>query len=49
VMKALTYHMQVTGPWKSPSVVKLDNQSLPAAATAPAAAAPAAAPTKGKQ
>ena len=44
VMKALTYHMQVTGPWKSPSVVKLDNQSLPAAA-----AAPAAAPTKGKQ
>jgi uncharacterized protein (TIGR02099 family) len=39
VMKALTYHMQVTGPWKSPSVVKLDNQSLP----------PAAASNKGKQ
>jgi uncharacterized protein (TIGR02099 family) len=32
VMKALTYHMQVTGPWKSPSVVKLDNQALPPAA-----------------
>jgi len=30
VMKALTYHMQVTGPWKSPSVVKLDNNALPA-------------------
>jgi uncharacterized protein (TIGR02099 family) len=29
VMKALTYHMQVTGPWKSPSVVKLDNNALP--------------------
>ncbi|RYE94673.1 MAG: TIGR02099 family protein, partial [Oxalobacteraceae bacterium] len=43
VMKALTYHMQVTGPWKSPSVVKLDNRSLP-----PAAAA-AAASNKGKQ
>ena len=43
VMKALTYHMQVTGPWKSPSVVKLDNQSLPAAATAPATS------NKGKQ
>jgi uncharacterized protein (TIGR02099 family) len=38
VMKALTYHMQVTGPWKSPSVVKLDNQALPPAATAAAAA-----------
>jgi uncharacterized protein (TIGR02099 family) len=38
VMKALTYHMQVTGPWKSPSVVKLDNNALPAL---PAAAAPA--------
>ena len=25
VMKALTYHMQVTGPWKSPNIVKLDN------------------------
>ena len=39
VMKALTYHMQVTGPWKSPSVVKLDNQSLPAAAKAAPASA----------
>jgi uncharacterized protein YhdP len=27
VMKALTYHMQVTGPWKSPNIVKLDNQT----------------------
>ena len=24
VMKALTYHMQVTGPWKAPVVTKLD-------------------------
>jgi uncharacterized protein (TIGR02099 family) len=30
LMKALTYHMQVTGPWKSPHIVKLD--SPPAAA-----------------
>ncbi len=49
VMKALTYHMQVTGPWKSPSVVKLDNQSLPPSAAAAAAAAPAATSRKGKQ
>jgi uncharacterized protein (TIGR02099 family) len=34
VMKALTYHMQVTGPWKSPNVVKLDNQTANAAAGA---------------
>jgi uncharacterized protein (TIGR02099 family) len=25
MMKALTYQMQVTGPWKSPHIVKLDN------------------------
>jgi uncharacterized protein (TIGR02099 family) len=37
VMKALTYHMQVTGPWKSPNVVKLDSQTANAAATAAAA------------
>ncbi|WP_323142868.1 YhdP family protein [Massilia phyllosphaerae] len=49
VMKALTYHMQVTGPWKSPSVVKLDNRSLPPTAAAAAAAAPAATSRKGKQ
>ena len=24
VMRALTYHMQVTGPWKAPVVTKLD-------------------------
>ena len=36
VMKALTYHMQVTGPWKSPNIVKLDN---PAAREAPPAGA----------
>jgi uncharacterized protein YhdP len=49
VMKALTYHMQVTGPWKSPNVVKLDNQAANAAATAAAANAPAAAqPAKKK-
>jgi uncharacterized protein (TIGR02099 family) len=40
VMKALTYHMQVTGPWKSPNVVKLDSQAANAAA-AGAAAQPA--------
>ncbi|MGJ7914915.1 YhdP family protein [Massilia sp. LXY-6] len=39
VMKALTYHMQVTGPWKSPNVVKLDSQAANAAATAAANAA----------
>jgi len=31
VMKALTYEMQVTGPWKAPVITKIDN---PAAATA---------------
>jgi hypothetical protein len=41
-MKALTYHMQVTGPWKSPNVVKLDANSANAAVTAAAANAPAA-------
>jgi uncharacterized protein YhdP len=25
VMKALTYQMQVTGPWKSPTITKLDH------------------------
>ncbi|WP_296946611.1 YhdP family protein [uncultured Massilia sp.] len=40
VMKALTYHMQVTGPWKSPNIVKLDNPAADAAAQKrPAAAA----------
>jgi len=28
VMKALTYHMQVTGPWKAPVVTKLDSAKL---------------------
>ena len=42
VMKALTYHMQVTGPWKSPNVIKLDSQAANAAAAAAAASAPAA-------
>ena len=33
VMKALTYHMQVTGPWKAPVVTKLENaRSEPPAA-----------------
>jgi uncharacterized protein YhdP len=35
VMKALTYEMQVTGPWKAPVITKIDN---PAAAAATAAA-----------
>jgi uncharacterized protein (TIGR02099 family) len=34
VMKALTYHMQVTGPWKAPVVTKLDAAKVDAA-TAP--------------
>jgi hypothetical protein len=37
-MKALTYHMQVTGPWKSPNIVKLDNQPANDAAQTNAAA-----------
>jgi uncharacterized protein (TIGR02099 family) len=48
VMKALTYHMQVTGPWKAPNVVKLDAQTANAAATSTAGAAPAAQPEKKK-
>ncbi len=28
VMKALTYHMQVTGPWKAPVVSKIDNAKI---------------------
>ncbi len=28
VMKALTYQMQIAGPWKSPTVTKLDNGKL---------------------
>jgi uncharacterized protein YhdP len=39
VMKALTYHMQVTGPWKSPNVVKLDSLAVNAAAAAAAGSA----------
>lgn len=42
VMKALTYQMQVTGPWKAPNIVKIDNPpdiAAPAAkAVAPAGA-----------
>jgi len=32
VMKALTYQMRITGPWKSPTIVKLDNPRQPVAA-----------------
>lgn len=46
VMKALTYHMQVTGPWKSPNIVKLDN---PAANEAAAQSANKVPPKAGKQ
>jgi uncharacterized protein YhdP len=28
VMRALTYQMQITGPWKSPTVVKISNDKL---------------------
>jgi len=34
VMKALTYHMRVTGPWKSPTIVKIENPPPAAAAKA---------------
>jgi uncharacterized protein (TIGR02099 family) len=34
VMKALTYQMRITGPWKSPTIVKLDNPPPSAAAKA---------------
>ncbi|WP_306396119.1 YhdP family protein [Telluria beijingensis] len=30
VMKALTYEMQVTGPWKAPVITKIDNPARPA-------------------
>jgi len=42
VMKALTYHMQIAGPWKSPVVTKLDGGKLEPVSTptpVPAAAA----------
>jgi uncharacterized protein YhdP len=34
VMKALTYQMRITGPWKSPTIIKLDNPPPTAAAKA---------------
>ena len=34
VMKALTYQMRITGPWKSPTITKLDNPPPRAAAKA---------------
>jgi len=37
VMKALTYHMQVTGPWKAPVITKLDAPKLPELLSAPSA------------
>lgn len=38
VMKALTYHMQIAGPWKSPVITKLDSAKMnPGATGAPAA------------
>lgn len=38
VMKALTYQMQITGPWKSPTITKIDNPApVPAAAARPTA------------
>ena len=38
VMKALTYHMQIAGPWKAPVVTKLDGGKLEPVAPAAAAA-----------
>ncbi|QOY95538.1 TIGR02099 family protein [Massilia sp. UMI-21] len=37
VMKALTYQMRISGPWKSPTIIKIDN---PAPPPAPAARRP---------
>ncbi|VXB36432.1 putative exported protein [Massilia sp. 9I] len=37
VMKALTYQMRISGPWKSPTIVKIDNPPPPPAAAAAAA------------
>ena len=34
VMKALTYQMQITGPWKSPTITKIDNPPPRQAASA---------------
>ena len=34
VMKALTYQMRITGPWKSPTITKLENRPPPAATPA---------------
>lgn len=34
VMKALTYQMRITGPWKSPTITKLENWPRPAATPA---------------
>jgi len=34
VMKALTYQMQITGAWKSPTIIKIDNPPPRQAATA---------------
>ena len=34
VMKALTYQMRITGPWKSPTIIKLENRSPPVATPA---------------
>ena len=39
VMKALTYQMRISGPWKSPTITKIDNPPpAPAAASAAASA-----------
>ena len=34
VMKALTYQMRITGPWKSPTITKIENRPPPVAAPA---------------
>jgi uncharacterized protein YhdP len=34
MMKALTYQMQITGPWKAPVITKLDHRTPPPAAAA---------------
>ena len=34
VMKALTYQMRISGPWKSPNIVKIDHPATPAPSAA---------------
>jgi uncharacterized protein YhdP len=48
VMKALTYQMQIAGPWRSPTITKIDNPT-PAPSQARAQAQPGARPNPKKE